>query len=132
MNSNQLDIEVRDTVLDPDVAPSNATVLLRKEERTVEFRVYLYLEGYDLPYIESVTYTLHQSMSRPNRTVRRTPSNPNCKLAIWTSGVFVVKATIVDVRGSSFTLEHRLTYDQALPSEKDKYVYENQASLAPA
>jgi len=132
VNSNQLDVEVRDSVFDPDVARSNAKVLLRKGERTVKFRVYLYLAGYDLPYIESVTYTLHESFRRPNRTVRRTSSNPNCKLAIWTWGVFLVKATVVDIKGFSFTLEHRLTYDQELPPEGDKYVYEDQPSLAPA
>ena len=132
MNSNQLDIEVRDTVFDPDLRRSNSKVLLRKGERTIKFRVFLYLEGYDLPYIESVTYTLHESFRKPNRTVRRTSSNPNCKLAIWTWGVFLVKATVVDIKGFSYTLEHQLTYDRDLPTAGDKYVYEEEPSLAPA
>ena len=132
MSAGQLDIEVRDSVFDPDVPRANFKVHLRKGQRDVKFKVYLYLEGYDLPYIESVTYTLHESFTRPNRTVRRTPSNPTCKLAIWTWGVFLVKATIVDIKGFSYAVEHQMTYDRELPTDGDRYVYEDQPSLAPA
>lgn len=133
MNAGQLDLEVRDTVFDPDVARANAKVHVSEEDGRTIFRVYIYLAGYDLPYIESVTYTLHETFVRPNRTVRRTPSNPNCKLAIWTWGLFVVKATIVDVKGFSYSLEHALTYDHELPPAGDsKYLHEDQSSLATA
>ena len=133
MNSNQLDIEVRDTVFDPDVPRSNARVHVAKENGRPIYRVYIYLDGYDLPYIESVTYTLHETFRNPNRTVRRTPSNPKCKLVIWTWGLFVVKATIVDIKGVTHTREHSLTYDRELPPAGDsRYVYEDQSSLASA
>jgi len=133
VNAGQLDIEVRDTVFDPDVPRANARVHFYKEDGKTIFKVHLYLQGYDLPYIESVTYTLHETFLRPNRTVRRTPSNPNCKLMIWTWGLFVVKATIVDIKGFNYSLEHALTYDRELPPAGDsKYVHEDESSLAPA
>lgn len=135
VSSNQLDIEVRDTVFDPALPRSRAKIHWDKEEDgTTIFEVYLYLSGYDVPYIDSVTYTLHESFDPPYRVVSRTPSNPNCKVAIWTWGLFLVKATIVDAKGFTFTLEHELTYDRELPPAGDaKYVRdEASASLANA
>lgn len=133
MNSSQLDIEVRDTVFDPALPRSSANVHWDKENGRTIFEVYIYLSGYDVPYIESVTYTLHKTFKQPYRVVRRTPSNPNCKLTIWTWGLFVVKATIVDAKGFTFTLEHELTYDRELPPAGDpRYVRDEDARLVRA
>ena len=129
---DQLEIEVRDTVFDPNVKRSMAKVYVRREEGRPIYKVYIYLEGFDLPYIESVTYTLHETFLHPTRTVRRTPSNPTCNLVIWTWGLFVVKALIVDIKGATYAIEHALTYDKELPSDSDRYFYEDATSLASA
>lgn len=132
---NQLNIKVRDSVFDPDLpktASSKVRAIKRKRELegsdTTEYgRTYyllwLYLEGGDLPYLESVTYTLHESYKPPTQTVRRTPSNPHCKLAIWAWGLFDVKATLLDKKGFTYGVTHELTFAKELPSEPDRYDY---------
>jgi transcription initiation factor IIF auxiliary subunit len=125
LTANELDIEVRDTVLDPNLPPSAVRKIhFRKEgEDTYYYKVWLYLAGRDLPYVESVTYTLDETFPNPNRTVRRTPSNPNCQLVIWTWGLFTVKATIVDKKGFSYEVMHELSYDKELTSD---HLYEEE------
>lgn len=122
MINNQLNIEVRDTVFDPNLPHTDdAPVHFRKGDR-IEYKVWLYLEGNDLPYIDSVTYTLHETYRPPNRNVQRTPANPNCQLEIWTWGLFTVKVTILDKKGFSYEVAHSLTYDRQLPPWGDRYV----------
>lgn len=126
MIANELDIEVKDTVLDPNLPPSDPSrkIHYRKEgEETYYYKVWLYLEGHDLPYVESVTYTLDETFPNPNRTVARTHSNPNCQLVIWTWGFFTVKATIIDKKGFTYEVTHELSYDKELTSE---YAYEEE------
>lgn len=123
MNANELNIEVKDTVLDPNLpADPLREIHFRKEgEDTYYYKVWLYLDGRDLPYVDSVTYTLDQTFPNPNRTVRRTPSNPNCQLVIVTWGLFTVTATIVDKKGFRYEVTHQLNYDRELTSDH-KYV----------
>lgn len=127
MIGNQLDLEVKDTIFDPNLSRSDpaAKVHVRKQGKdTYYYKVWLYLEGNDLPYIDYVTYTLDDTFPDPNRTVTRTPSNPNCQLIIWTWGLFKVKTRIFDKRGSAYDVVHQLGYTKQLPEESDKYVYE--------
>jgi transcription initiation factor IIF auxiliary subunit len=130
-------VQVKDTVFDPNLPPSTKIkVQVRKEDSTTYYKVWLYLEGEDVPWVESVTYILHETFRNPERTVRLTPSNPNCQLVIWTWGVFTVKAKILDKRGQTFEILYRLTYDRQLPPNDDDYDYgdnsTNQARLVSA
>lgn len=102
-----------------------AKVHVREKKGRKYYKVWIYLEGNDLPYVENVTYTLHETFKNPVRTVPRSPSNPNCTLVIWTWGVFLVKATIVDKQGFTYLVNHQLTYDKQFPKDKDKYVRED-------
>ena len=133
MIGNQLDIQVKDTVFDPNLAKNDPArkVHVRKEEGgTHYYKVTIYLEGNDLPYVEYVTFTLDETFPDRIRTVTRTPSNPNCQLVIWTWGLFPVKAVITDKKGNSYEVVHRLSYDKELPPESDRYVYEEEDALA--
>lgn len=126
MNTNELDIEVKDTVLDPNLQlsdPSREIHYRQEGEDTYYYKVWLYLEGHDLPYVDSVTYTLDETFPNPSRTVRRTPSNPNCQLVIWTWKLFTVKVTIVDKKGSIYEVTHELSYDRELT---DDHVYKQE------
>src|SRR5258706_6577112 len=105
-----LQVEVKDSAYDPDATEQKILVRKGTDGRTL-FRVFLFLAGPDLPFVESVTYILHPTFPDPSRTVPRTPSNPNCKLEIWTWGGFDVNAVIVDKSGFSFRLTHTLQYD---------------------
>ncbi len=114
-------IEVRDSVFDPDGSPGQDNVLYRNGDQRPLYRVFLYLDGKDLPYVDRVTYHLHETFPRPKRVVRRTPANPRCKLVLWTWGIFQVRAVIRDKEGQEHQVVHGLTYDQEfsrLPRER--------------
>jgi hypothetical protein len=114
-------IVVLDSALDPDGAATRETVQYRAGDPPL-YRVFLYLDGHDLPYVEGVTYHLHETFPRPRREVRRTPSNPRCKLVLWTWGVFEVRAVIRDKRGEEHEVRHPLTYDRAFSSlDRDRF-----------
>ena len=127
MIGNQLDLAVKDSIFDPNLSRSDpaAKVHVRKQGKdTFYYKVFVYLEGNDLPYVDYVIYTLDETFPEPIRTVTRTPANPNCQLVIWTWGLFIVKTRIFDKRGFAYDVEHQLSYDKQLPTESDKYVYE--------
>ena len=131
----ELNVQVKDTVFDPNLAPSaHKKVHVNETEGTTLYKVWLYLAGEDLPYVDSVTYSLHETFPNPKRKVKLTPSNPNCQLVIWTWGVFTVKAKIEDKRGLTFEISHYLTYDQELPPNDDAYDHgeSNRAKLVSA
>lgn len=124
MNQNQLNLEVKDSLFDPSLDFTEAKVHVRKKDGKEYCKVWIYLEGNDLPYVEQVTYALHGSFQNPIQTVVRTLSNPSCALAFWTFGAFVVKATILDKKGFSYLASHPLSYEKQFPTEREKYVYE--------
>lgn len=129
MRSTGLNVQVKDSVFDPNLSPSAPKkVHVREEGTTTYYKVWLYIEGEELPLVQKVIYVLHETFRNPERTVKLTPSNPNCQLVIWTWGVFTVKAKIVDKRGQIFEVLHRLTYDQELPPNDDAYDYGDEGS----
>lgn len=132
---NELDIVVRDSVFDPNLSPSDPVrkVHVRKiSEDTYYYKVWLYLEGKDLPYIDNVTYVLDETFSDPNRNVSRTPANPNCQLVIWTWGLFTVNIMITDKKGNVYRMDHKLSYQKQLPSDSKEYKYEEEQDVANA
>jgi hypothetical protein len=117
--SRALDLKVRDSLFEPG-APERKVHLDSEGSQLVRYRVWLYLEGRDLPYVEQVTYHLHDTFEDPIRLVPRTASNPNCALAIWTWGIFEVWAVVKDKSGNTFELRHKLSYAEQL---KDNVEY---------
>lgn len=93
---------------------------VRKQDHHADrFRVEIYVIGSDLPYVSAVTYRLHPSFGE-NRTstIRRIPSNPNCRFTIWTWGIFTVKVIIRLKSGEIIVKEHELNYHQDLRDVK--------------
>lgn len=115
----QYDIALRDSVIDPQ-APSDK--VRYKDRKRPLYRVYLYLDGPDLPYVRAATYELHETFKNRFLRVERTMSNPMCKASIWTWGIFTVKAIVETKTGDTITLEHRLTYGDELQNEKLNFV----------
>lgn len=135
MSTRPLNIEVRDSVFDPNEygldpfkfkAPPSVTrkVHVRKSGSKPAYKVWLYLVGDDVPYVESVTYTLHPTFAEPVRTVRRSLANPQCQLVTWTWGLFEVRATVRDKRGGHYELSHQLTYGKQLHMPNVESIYE--------
>lgn len=138
MSTRPLNIEVRDSAFDPDKygldpfdfkAPPSVTRIVHVRQSGSEakpnYKIWLYLVGNDVPYVETVTYTLHATFDEPVRTVRRSLANPQCQLVIWTWGLFEVKATIKDKRGGHYELRHKLTYGKQLRLPNIESVYES-------
>jgi transcription initiation factor IIF auxiliary subunit len=121
----QLNIEVKDSLFDPDLPATSGKVHVRKKGAKTYYKVWLYLDGPDRPYIDSVTYTLHETFNDPVQVVRRTVSNPNCKMAFWSWGLFAVNATLLDKQGFSYVVTHELSYDKQFPSQSQMYVFED-------
>jgi transcription initiation factor IIF auxiliary subunit len=107
-------LEVKDSVLDPDSTDHRIRYQGPVVADRTLYRVFIYLDGPALPFVESVTYTLHETFPDRIRTVRRTPRNPSCKLEIRTWGTFEVIAEIQEKRGTTFRLIHPLTFDREI------------------
>lgn len=108
-----LQITVRDSVYDPDSSEQRIQVREASSDYPL-YRVFLYLEGPDLPFVNQVTYTLHPTFDPRDRPVLRSLANTSCKLEIWTWGLFDVTVEIEDRRGFRFQLQHPLSYADEL------------------
>lgn len=126
----KLDLTIRDSVLDPAAGPQDEKRVQVKRIRgnKPHYKVWLFVEGNDLPYVRCVTYTLHKTFPNPVRRVNRSASNPHCQLIIWTWGLFVVGVTIEDKRGDIYELTHQLTYDQQLAEEDINYIWQEDSA----
>jgi len=109
-----LNVTVRDSLFDPDRSGENVAQIRRSTHGKSLYRVFLYLDGPDLPFVRRVTYRLHETFDPNTRTMDRTVSNPRCKLDIWTWGVFTVRAVVEDKQGRTFAMSHHLEYGSHL------------------
>ena len=116
----QLDVEIRDTVFDPDTSDKQVHVRQAKGGKP-HYKVWLYIDGEDLPYVKKMTYILHPTFLDRERKVKRSMTNPNCQLVIWTWGIFAVRALLEDKRGEIYELDHMLEYDKQLEEEGVSY-----------
>jgi hypothetical protein len=112
----QLNVTLHDTVFDPDGGPQARTEVRYRQDRsgTTLYKVWLYLQGRDLPYVQRVIYKLHPTFPNPERVVERSIRNPNCEIILWTWGLFEVTAIIEDKKGRLYELRHQLEYDREL------------------
>jgi len=112
-----LKIQIKDSVFDPDIADrggKDQRVLIRRTNGRTLYRIFLYLDGPGLPFVDFVTYLLHPTFSPPQQSVSRTPRNPLCKLEIWTWGIFEVNARVLDKTGATYQLVHPLEYEREI------------------
>jgi transcription initiation factor IIF auxiliary subunit len=116
----RLDLKVRDTVFEPGSASKKA--YYKMSGKTALYKIWLFLDGDDLPYVSSVTYKLHETFPNPVQTVRRTLSNPNCQLTIWTWGLFRIKALLEEKSGVIRELDYHLQYDRELQQKGVEFV----------
>ncbi|WKN42498.1 pYEATS domain-containing protein [Tunicatimonas pelagia] len=117
-------IQLRDSVIDPNEPLKKSQTRVAYYRKTASsnhqflYQVWLYLEGKDLPFINRVKYILHDSFRNPVQLVERTTLNQNCSLAIWTWGIFWVKAEVEDVKGRIVQLDHYLTYGKQIENKQ--------------
>ncbi len=107
-------LELKDSLFDPD-SPDQTPRWRNPRSDKPLYRVFLYLDGPGLPYVNAVTYVLHPTFKEPTRQVFRTYANPHCKLELWTWGLFRVQAIVTDRDGNMLTLTHNLQYSSEFP-----------------
>ncbi len=138
MQVKTYNLDVKDSIFDPNctdekqkyIAHFKKHALSKKDESKKDktfYKVWLYLEGPDLPFVKSVKYYLHKSFPNPVKMVERKASNSNCALVLWTWGFFTVKVEIEDMKGRVITMEHYLNYGNELKS--DKIAWENEGFI---
>ena len=117
LNDMLLDSEERETSNESGTRSRKKIVYYRESTRSKKklYKVKIYVDGKDLPYVKQVTYILHSTFGKNRvKTIKRKPNNLQCGLVIWTWGVFTVKAEIEDLKGNIIKLEHRLTFGDEL------------------
>lgn len=112
------DVEINDQPFDPD--SNDKSVYYYKRGEQYLYKVYIYLVGRDLPFVNKVTYYLHHTFPNPERSIFKTDGNPNCKLITWAWGKFNLRATVEDKKGNRYQINHFLQYDQYFETEKFK------------
>lgn len=116
-----LAVDIKDSVFDPDNPVRVVRVKNQDTDRPL-YQVFLYVDGPDLPFLESVTYHLHPTFKDPDRRVVRSVANPRCKLVTWAWGVFELKATLRDKTGREEVRSHQLEYDRQFSEEGVKFL----------
>ncbi len=111
-----LELQIKDSAFDPDVPDrgKDQRILIRQTNGRTLYRIFIYLDGPDLPFVQAVTYFLHPTFKPSQRTVSRTPRNPTCKLELWTWGIFEISARVIDKSGDTFPLTHTLEYEREI------------------
>jgi transcription initiation factor IIF auxiliary subunit len=114
-------LELCDSVFDPD-SPKDRVIQVRNadSERPL-YKVFLFLRGPELPFVERVEYILHPTFKQPHRTIVRSPSNPHCKLVTWAWGIFELQGVVHDKRGTIQRLVHFLQYDRELQDPQARF-----------
>ncbi len=103
------DIEIADRPYDPGARQKVAA--RRSRGDTVLYRVYIFLTGRDLPFVQQVTYHLHPTVTPSVQRVARSIV-PDCRLVMWLWGTFEVWAEIEDTKGRRYRRQHLLEFDQ--------------------
>ncbi len=117
--ARNLDLQIKDTVFEP--GSQQKIVYYWPESNTTLYKVWILLDGIDLPYVDSVTYRLHSTFSDPNRRVKRTVANQNCQLIIWTWGLFRIRARVVDKTGRIHEFVHDMRYAEEISLPEAKF-----------
>ena len=119
------------TIVDTAIDPSTASDPARAREVRFQnaggkdlYKVWIYLDGPDVPFVQAAIYELHPSFAKRVHTVSRTVANPSCALIIWTWGIFDVKATLRMKSGEAVELTHKLTYDREFEKKGTTFVRE--------
>ena len=128
MEIRSYNLYVKDSLFDPNnpsaVKEKQAAYKKRVDLKAkMLYKVWVYLEGRDLPFVESVRYHLHPSFRNPQYVVEKNLSNPNFSLVLWTWGVFNVKVEITLISGETVILDHYLTYGEEMNVDDIKWSF---------
>lgn len=127
------DIRIVDSLFNPSERPQQPVTYYRGEDNKIRYKVWIQLEGRDVYYVDYVHYRLHGTFPDPLRKVKRTITNTNCSLAIWTWGIFELGVEIFLKTGERIVTSHHMTYGYQLTQgglkfnelkENNPYIFE--------
>ena len=101
-------------------ADSNLVVYYDRQASShrVLYHVTIRLKGRDLPYVASASYHLPSLFRERICRVDRASSNPDCRLTIWTSGMFSVLVVITLKSAKRIAVDYRLRYGEAMQAQR--------------
>ncbi|GAB5398869.1 MAG: hypothetical protein Aureis2KO_04540 [Aureisphaera sp.] len=124
MKLKTYNLRVKDSLDDFDESIDSEQVVYYRETASGGKKLYkvrIFLEGRDLPYVKQVKYTLHSTFGKNRvKIIERRPSNLDCGLLIWTWGIFTVHVEIEDVKGRVTEVDHYLTFGNQLGDDRVK------------
>jgi hypothetical protein len=113
-----MELRIVDSAIDPD-HPHDAqachehVVRYRKiDGGKFSYRVFVWLDGPDLPFVDRVRWELHESFPQRHVEVARSFANQRCKLTLWTWGLFEIRAKVILKDRRELELTHMLAYDR--------------------
>jgi transcription initiation factor IIF auxiliary subunit len=116
-------LQVKDTLFNPDSNDKTA-YYYKGDDGKARYKVWIYLDGRDIPYVDYVTYKLHPTFPNPIKKVKRSISNANCALVIWAWGTFKTEIQIHLKDGTTVRASHNLSFDHEI-KENIKYLQVN-------
>jgi len=124
MEKRSYNLFIQDSLFDPSdpKAALGKTATYKKypgPDSKVLYKVWVFLDGRDMPFVQSVQYHLHPSFRNTQYQIDKSHSNPNFALVIWTWGIFNVKAEVTLISGEILVLNHLLTYANNFDSDED-------------
>ncbi len=117
---NNKDIIIKDSLFNPQTNQRKIYFGNSAKKKKL-YKVWVYLEGPGLSFVDNVIYKLHSSFNEPERKVVRSISNPNCSMQIWTWGLFTIEAGIYFQTGELLQMRHYTTYDRDLNNDGSSY-----------
>src|SRR4026209_2014892 len=119
MNVDNKRVFVRDSLFNPLSRDRNIYFVNSPEKGGKLYKVWIYLEGEGLSFVDNVIYKLHPTFQDRERKVARNISNPNCSLVIWTWGLFTIEVTINFQTGETLRTKHYTKYDNDLGNDSN-------------
>lgn len=133
MEKRTYNLYLQDSLFDPnDTKSMERNVATYKKfpgkDSKILYKVWVYLNGRDMPFVQSVKYHLHPSFQVSQYQIDKSYSNPNFSLVLWTWGIFNIKAEVTLITGEVLVLNHMLTYANKFNTDEDVIQWKPMAS----
>jgi hypothetical protein len=121
-SSQDINLNLESSVFSPEDIGKQGPIQVRKKADSgkLYFKVYLFITGQDLPFVDKIVYKLHPTFKKNMVTSKPHSGNSYGSISIWTWGLFELTAEVKLRNGKEFTLKHQLNYDKELKEHKSK------------
>ena len=118
---NKTDLNIISSVFAPADIEKDGDILFKVGKSNKKlYRVFIYIDGNSSHLVKSVKYYLHRSFKKNVITVNKSLSNLNTSIAIWTWGLFELRAKVLLNNDEIIELNHYLDYDKEIVKYKNR------------